>query len=79
MRVLTTAPLHLPTGSAGVADNAVMECDSHGDKCGLQLGYTHNNNGRCFQLRLNTSAEVGGKGGSGRPHSDDVYPHSDDV
>jgi hypothetical protein len=62
MRVLTTAPLHLPTGSAGVADNAVMECDSHGDKCGLQLGYTHNNNGRCFQLRLNTSAEVGGKG-----------------
>ena len=49
-------------GSAGVADNAVMECDSHGLKCGLQLGYTHNNNGRCYQLRLNTSAEVSGKG-----------------
>ena len=79
MRVLTTAPLHLPTGSAGVADNAVMECDSHGDKCGLQLGYTHNNNGRCFQLRLNTSAEVGGKGWqwpSSGPESIDIIMQS---
>ena len=49
-------------GSAGVADNAQVECDASGKKCGLALGYTHNNNGRCYQLRLNTSADVGGQG-----------------
>ena len=50
-------------GSAGVADNAQVECGNAGPsgrKCGLALGYTHNNNGRCYQLRLNTSADVGG-------------------
>ena len=49
-------------GSAGVADNAVVECDTSGKNCGLALGYTHNNNGRCFQLRLNTTYDISGKG-----------------
>jgi hypothetical protein len=73
------ACLLIAVGSAGVADNAVMECDSHGDKCGLQIGYTHNNNGRCYQLRLNTSAEVGGKGWqwpSSGPESIDIIMQS---
>ena len=42
-------------GSAGVAGNAAVQCDEHGKRCGLALGYTHNNNGRCYQVRLNTS------------------------
>jgi hypothetical protein len=42
-------------GSAGVADNAVIQTSADGTKVGLALGYTHNNNGRCFQVRLNTS------------------------
>lgn len=41
-------------GSAGVASNAEVQCDSEGKHCGLALGYTHQNNGRCFQIRLNT-------------------------
>ena len=48
-------------GSAGVAGNAVHQCDSSGGSCGLAVGYEHTNNGRCFQLRLNTTEAVNGQ------------------
>ena len=38
-------------GSAGVAGNAAVQCDEHGQRCGLALGYTHNNNGGVWRTR----------------------------